>query len=857
MDRATEAPTAVAEPEPLRPNALPAAMTGLPAQVLLLQRSAGNRATMRLLQRDGPDAGVTAPDATAPPPDGPGCLATAPDAPQPGPPPAATAPAAAPPVPAAPSTAPTAPAAPAAPAGTGWLATPVADAAHPVGFTDMADDGRHVRDLPTDQAFGGLAPVATFAAGMRDEILRRGRPRLTAEILSGLRAQARTAATAERITGETSAARRARIQAAVDAVATPTDAEVDAVILERLRAHFAEHLASRQAPGMSVSGLANAWMRNRQEALLFETETVRRPRDQARMWTNLWIEPEAEDEEPVESHPPGVSLDTAAGGRAAGDGARVDPRTVTFLDAFHARFPHVTFGTYMGHGSGGFQRRGLSVDINLSGRGYQESNARGFWNRDRVVELFEALDATAQALDYRYFAIYNDFAVARHVNERARFGNVGFAGGVDSGGALNYHGGGIKLHVHLDLVPPDLRASDNPSRREGAQGRRDARTRFLRDLSAREAAERREARAAAQRERDAARAAGRPGVARQAIQRTPSDRREAARAIARQCAIAQAGPSAEERQEATDNVMRTALRCATEGWPGVEIAITNQDCRLLTGYRMQGDPGGPQRAAAPSITDDLRTTLRWTFDSPGVYRIVLTRNTRGELQLGSWEPSQRLTNHPNVVVVIGSPSPDQAYKLQFVTAALREQGDATWYVERTGYELAHVDLDEITRRAPGGRVNWITPERPLVDQLNTLPRDTVRRMVVYSHGLQGIATLRYGWGGTNPDYGINRDDARRIDGGIFTGDALVDLESCQGGTNLEGGSLAQAIADRTHHNVIGWTGRTSYADVNAGRGGVRGSEYTRSSDALREFWVRNVVAGDTPRRATFAPRPSP
>ena len=603
MERATEAATPTAEREPVRSELPAAAMGGFAAQVLWLQRSAGNRATARLLQRQPPDGGA----------EGPGCLATAPDAPQP---------AQAPPQPA-----PAAPAAPAAaPAAPSWLATPVADVAHPVGFSELTDS-RRVSELPRDQAFGGLAPVAAFAAQMRDEMLRRSRARLAGSVLSDLQARARTAAEAERPTGETSRARRDRIQAAVRGVATPTDADVDAAILERLQASFAEHMASHQAQGMSVAGLANAWMRNRQEALLFDTETQTRPRDQARMWTNFWIEPEAEDEEPVESHPPGVSLDVADGGRAATDGARVDPRTVTFLDAFHQRFPHVTFQTYMGHGSGGFQRRGLSVDVYLSGRGYTTQTARGFWERDRVVELFENLDATAEALDYRYFAIYNDFAVARHVNARARFGNVGFAGGVDRGGALNYHGGGIKLHVHVDLVPPDLRASDNPSRREGARERGQRRETFLRDLNAREAAERRARQAA---EREARRQAGRAGAAR--VARMPLRRAT----IARQCAIAQGGPSEAERQEATDNVMRAALRAASEGWSGVVFTITNQDCRLLTGYQMQGESGGAQRGAAPGITDDLRTTLRWTFDSPGVYRLELARNTRGELQLSSW-----------------------------------------------------------------------------------------------------------------------------------------------------------------------------------------------------------------------------
>jgi hypothetical protein len=34
---------------------------------------------------------------------------------------------------------------------------------------------------------------------------------------------------------------------------------------------------------------------------------------------------------------------------------------------------------------------------------------------------------------------------------------------------------------------------------------------------------------------------------------------------------------------------------------------------------------------------------------------------------------------------------------------------------------------------------------------------------------------------------------------------------------------------------------------------VRGSQYTWSSDSLREAWVRNVTAGDTPREVTFHP----
>jgi hypothetical protein len=70
---------------------------------------------------------------------------------------------------------------------------------------------------------------------------------------------------------------------------------------------------------------------------------------------------------------------------------------------------------------------------------------------------------------------------------------------------------------------------------------------------------------------------------------------------------------------------------------------------------------------------------------------------------------------------------------------------------------------------------------------------------------------------------------------------------------MQGGSLAQVVADTTGHDVQAWTGRTSYSDVNAGRGGVRASEYGFNRDAMREFLVRNFVAGDVPRHVTFRP----
>ena len=332
------------------------------------------------------------------------------------------------------------------------------------------------------------------------------------------------------------------------------------------------------------------------------------------------------------------------------------------------------------------------------------------------------------------------------------------------------------------------------------------------------------------------------------------------RRLLRACRDGQAVPDQAETEPVSDTVFSVALRAATGGYGGVTFTITTEDCGVRLGYRMH-DEGGGRAGAASGLVEDLRVVLRWSFNEAGEFQIVLSRDNRGDLAFSSWEPIRRFPPPPgvarsgpgeNVVVVMGSPSPDQAQKLQFITAGLRERGNTVWFVERTGYELAGVNLSEITSRAPGGRVRWITPENPLPDQLNLLPPGSVRKLVVYSHGIQGLVTLRYGWS-NHPNYGLSRDDARRVDGNILSSGGVVDLESCQGGTNLDGGSLAQVLADRTGHDVVGWTGRTSYADVNAGRGGVRGSEYGLNWDAVREFGVRNFVAHDTPHRDVFRP----
>ncbi|WP_448810472.1 hypothetical protein [Agromyces bauzanensis] len=322
-------------------------------------------------------------------------------------------------------------------------------------------------------------------------------------------------------------------------------------------------------------------------------------------------------------------------------------------------------------------------------------------------------------------------------------------------------------------------------------------------------------------------------------------------------------PSPEETRNVTDWVMRDVLQAAMQGYEGIDFTIRTEDTRSGGNRVLVGAPGSFPGYVARDLVEDLRAVLRWSFERPGEYRLQLRRNQAGELRFQSWVPLRYLPRRPapgvplteeggNVVVVIGSPNPGQAYPYQFVTAAERVAGHGIWIVERTGYELAAADLGQIVRRAPGGQVSWITSSQDLLTVLNGMPKRSVRLMKVFSHGLRGEVTLRYGWEG-KANYGIDRSDAKRIDGEVFSERAVIDLESCNGGTNKNGDSLAQSIADATGRTTFGWTGRTSYADVNRGTGGVRGSEFSLSSDFFKEFASR-WNAESAPYQKAFTPR---
>ena len=89
-------------------------------------------------------------------------------------------------------------------------------------------------------------------------------------------------------------------------------------------------------------------------------------------------------------------------------------------------------------------------------------DSRGFWDRSAAISFLMNLDKTANSFGARWRVLYNDFSVAKAVNEATGARNVEFMG--DSSGNLNWHGPDpLILHFHLDLeIPKGAKAPAGP-----------------------------------------------------------------------------------------------------------------------------------------------------------------------------------------------------------------------------------------------------------------------------------------------------------------------------------------------------------------------------------------------------------
>jgi hypothetical protein len=357
---------------------------------------------------------------------------------------------------------------------------PVLVVADPVPVTPVPASGKLVKDLPRI-SFSRLPEVSRFAEALAVEYGRRvTKPDLLPKLQEATGQWTRRYW--ERFPpypGETPKARAALVDKMVKAAQKTISASLPEnelrekyreKMLSNLEDSWQRHVMARSTQAMPAHTLANLWMVNRNQELLFALEHPSRPPGSLDLFTHYRImTPEEELAAPDGLAPANVDPNTVPGGRRV-SAQSITTRAATFLKELHGLFPSQHWTTRGGHGSGGVKGRGLSVDLYLDRPANRLLPLPGlstetFWERERMLELFHALEAAAAMTSFHFLAIYNDFSVARAANEFLTRGSVGFAGDIDTGGGLNYHGGGAVLHVHLDLIPDELVVLTHPPKR--------------------------------------------------------------------------------------------------------------------------------------------------------------------------------------------------------------------------------------------------------------------------------------------------------------------------------------------------------------------------------------------------------
>jgi hypothetical protein len=199
----------------------------------------------------------------------------------------------------------------------------------------------------------------------------------------------------------------------------------DLAMLERERCEQEVWLAGR------MNWLRTAWMIGRREQVDFETL----------MPTSI---PGLGDFNPpplaTGAKPSLIAIEPA------GTGTPITQENKAFLVQLRRQVSGFDANNYSGHGGGKFAGRGFSLDLTLR----EPLDNRGFYPRDKAAAFLLEVDAAAHAVGLRWRVLYNDFAVAAHINRLKRARHVVFIG--SAGRNLNWHGP-LVLHFHLDLAP--------------------------------------------------------------------------------------------------------------------------------------------------------------------------------------------------------------------------------------------------------------------------------------------------------------------------------------------------------------------------------------------------------------------
>jgi hypothetical protein len=129
----------------------------------------------------------------------------------------------------------------------------------------------------------------------------------------------------------------------------------------------------------------------------------------------------------------------------------VAPLVAGFMQKLLQLYPQARADTYANHGGGAFRGRGFSIDLWLD---RSPRDARGFWRPEDAVALLRAVHQAARAVGAEWRVLYNDYSVARIINQETGARRVGFVAGAFPNGGLNWHGPHpLILHFHLDLAP--------------------------------------------------------------------------------------------------------------------------------------------------------------------------------------------------------------------------------------------------------------------------------------------------------------------------------------------------------------------------------------------------------------------
>jgi len=152
---------------------------------------------------------------------------------------------------------------------------------------------------------------------------------------------------------------------------------------------------------------------------------------------------------------------------AADDNPTFSPSTARFMAALQKTSGqhHLLAINYGGHelsnpfvgdpGSVGKYSFDLQPDI--------PKDSNGFYEHAKVVEFFLAMERASQETGISWTAYYNDFAVAKEVNEQLGWRRIGFSGGggpahaaPDQAGSFHHGPFPYILHIHVNIMPRPL-----------------------------------------------------------------------------------------------------------------------------------------------------------------------------------------------------------------------------------------------------------------------------------------------------------------------------------------------------------------------------------------------------------------